>query len=212
MKKFLVAAAAMLAQVLSVAGSTGGTAPVSPSVMATDMCVVDAAGRGTLETTFGPLEYRKGDFLVIPKGIAHRFELGAGRHYYWMYESFAGDPEKADSPTTGRFITHSESDYRYPRSLDTRNEAGRFEIVSKVGAVYTRRVHPTHPFDVVGWRGDYLPYRFAVEDVRPLTADRSHVPPSGHTGPTCRETTNWFGRCRYVVIPRPCSSCSMAFE
>jgi homogentisate 1,2-dioxygenase len=33
----------------------------------------------------------------------------------------------------------------------------------------------------VGWRGDYLPYRFAVEDVRPLTADRSHVPPSGHT-------------------------------
>jgi homogentisate 1,2-dioxygenase len=33
----------------------------------------------------------------------------------------------------------------------------------------------------VGWRGDYLPYKFAVEDVRPLTADRSHVPPSGHT-------------------------------
>src|SRR5437762_542055 len=32
-----------------------------------------------------------------------------------------------------------------------------------------------------GWRGDYLPYRFAVEDVRPLVADRSHVPPSGHT-------------------------------
>jgi homogentisate 1,2-dioxygenase len=42
-------------------------------------------------------------------------------------------------------------------------------------------VHPTHPFDVVGWRGDYMPYRFAVEDVRPLVADRSHVPPSGHT-------------------------------
>jgi hypothetical protein len=79
------------------------------------------AGAGTLETTFGPIEYRKGDFLVIPKGIAHRFELGAGRHYYWMYESFAGDPEKAESPTTGRFITHSESDYRYPRSLDTRD-------------------------------------------------------------------------------------------
>jgi homogentisate 1,2-dioxygenase len=42
-------------------------------------------------------------------------------------------------------------------------------------------VHPTHPFDVIGWRGDYLPYKFAVEDVRPLVADRSHVPPSGHT-------------------------------
>jgi homogentisate 1,2-dioxygenase len=138
-------------------------------------------GGGVLETMFGPIEYRRGDFLVVPKGVMHRFDLAAGRQYYWMYESFAGDPEKSESPTTGRFIPHSQSDYRYPRSLDTRNEPGRFEVVSKVGEVYTRRVHPTHPFDVVGWRGDYLPYRFAVEDVRPLVADRSHVPPSGHT-------------------------------
>jgi homogentisate 1,2-dioxygenase len=138
-------------------------------------------GRGTLETTFGPIEYRRGDFLVVPKGVTHRFELGAGPQHYWMYEAFTGDPEKCEAPTTGRFLTHSESDYRFPRSLDTRNEAGRFEIVSKVDAVYTRRVHPTHPFDVVGWRGEYLPYRFAVEDVRPLVADRSHVPPSGHS-------------------------------
>jgi homogentisate 1,2-dioxygenase len=138
-------------------------------------------GQGTLETLFGPVEYRRGDFLIVPKGITHRFELGAGPHYYWMYETFGGDPEKAESPTTGRFLTHSESDYKYPRTLSTVNESGRFEIVSKTDATYVRRVHPTHPFDVVGWRGDYLPYRFAVEDVRPLTADRSHVPPSGHT-------------------------------
>lgn len=138
-------------------------------------------GEGTLETTFGPIEYRQGDFLIVPKGLTHRFELGPGPQYYWMYESFAGDPEKSEAPTTGRFIPHSASDYRFPRSLETRNEPGRFEIVSKVDQVYTRRVHPTHPFDVVGWRGDYLPYRFAVEDVRPLLADRSHVPPSGHT-------------------------------
>ena len=138
-------------------------------------------GRGTLETTFGPIEYGKGDFLIVPKGVTHRFELGAGPQYYWMYESFAGDPEKSEAPTTGHFITHSRSDYRFPRSLDTRNESGRFEIVSKIDGLYARRVHPTHPFDVIGWRGDYLPYKLAVEDVRPLTADRSHVPPSGHT-------------------------------
>jgi homogentisate 1,2-dioxygenase len=138
-------------------------------------------GGGTLETTFGPLAYGRGDFLVIPKGITHRFDPADGPQYYWVYEAFAGDPEKAESPTTGRFLTHSASDYRYPRSLETRNERGRFTIVSKVESHYTRRVHPTHPFDVVGWRGDYLPYRLAVEDVRPLVADRSHVPPSGHT-------------------------------
>jgi hypothetical protein len=124
-------------------------------------------GRGTLETTFGPIEYRPGDFLIIPKGVTHRFEPAAGPQYFWMYESFAGDPEKSESPTTGRFLTHSASDYRFPRSLDTRNESGRFEIVSKLDELYARRVHPTHPFDVIGWRGEYLPYKFAVEDVRP---------------------------------------------
>lgn len=139
------------------------------------------AGGGTLETTFGPMAYGQGDFLIIPKGITHRFDPAPGPQYYWMYESFAGDPEKAESPSTGQFITHSRSDYRYPKSLQTMNEAGRFEIVSKTDGVYTRRVHVTHPFDVVGWRGTYLPYKFAVEDVRPLVADRSHVPPSGHT-------------------------------
>ena len=138
-------------------------------------------GGGTLETLFGPIGYGRGDFLIVPKGIPHRFACAPGPQYYWVYESFAGDPEKSEAPTTGHFITHSRSDYRFPRTLDTRNEAGRFEVVSKVGSVYTQRMHPTHPFDVVGWRGDYLPYRFAVEDVRPLTADRSHVPPSAHT-------------------------------
>ena len=55
-------------------------------------------GGGTLETTFGPIEYRKGDFLIVPKGITHRFALRPGPQYYWMYESFAGDPEKGESP------------------------------------------------------------------------------------------------------------------
>jgi homogentisate 1,2-dioxygenase len=138
-------------------------------------------GAGTLETTFGPIAYGKGDFLIIPKGVVHRFDPAPGPQYYWMYESFTADPGKSEAPTTGRFLTHSESDYKFPRSLQTFNESGRFEVVSKVDATYTRRVHPTHPFDVIGWRGDYLPYKFAVEDVRPLVADRSHVPPSGHT-------------------------------
>jgi homogentisate 1,2-dioxygenase len=138
-------------------------------------------GGGTIETTFGPIGYGRGDFVVIPKGITHRFEPAPGPQYYWMYESFAGDPEKSEAPTTGHFLPYSRSDFKFPRTLTTVNERGRFEIVSKVETSYTRRVHPTHPFDVVGWRGEYLPYKLAVADVRPLVADRSHVPPSGHT-------------------------------
>ena len=98
--------------------------------------------------------------LEPPRPRKRLFVLGASETF-GLYEDREGD---------------------YPARLRALlTEAGRFEVVSKTDGVYTRRVHPTHPFDVVGWRGDYLPYRLAVEDVRPLVADRSHVPPSGHT-------------------------------
>ena len=45
-------------------------------------------------------------------------------------------------------------------------------MISKTGTVYMRRVNPTHPLDVVGGRGDYLPYRFAVEDGASDRGDR----------------------------------------
>src|SRR5207244_13072682 len=94
-------------------------------------------GGRTLETMFGPIEFRKGDFLIVPKGIAHRFELQPGPQSYWGYESFAGDPEKSEAPTTGQFIAHSRSDYKFPRTRGTRHEAGRVGIVSKGARAYS---------------------------------------------------------------------------
>ena len=44
MMRHILAAALMAAQPFPGGGSTGGTAPVSPSVLATSMCVVDASG------------------------------------------------------------------------------------------------------------------------------------------------------------------------
>lgn len=60
----MLAAAVVLAQPL--AGSSGGTGPVSPSVLATDMCVVDAAGNGTLE------------LLILWRGTPGWFRKNAG--------------------------------------------------------------------------------------------------------------------------------------
>ena len=62
MRKTL-AAAVVLAQLGS--GSSGGTGPVSPSVMATDMCLMSEPGKGTLELLVlwrgGPGWWRKGN-------------------------------------------------------------------------------------------------------------------------------------------------------
>ena len=61
-----VLAALFFAQPFGLGGSTGGTAPVSPSVLATEMCIVDGAGRGTLE------------LLVLWRGSPGWFMKGGG--------------------------------------------------------------------------------------------------------------------------------------
>ena len=40
-----------------------------------DEVVYVAKGEGTLETQFGDLPYREGDYLVIHRGIMHRYKL-----------------------------------------------------------------------------------------------------------------------------------------
>jgi hypothetical protein len=49
MMRHMLAAALMAAQPFPGGGSNSGTAPVSPSVMATELALTDAAGRGTLQ-------------------------------------------------------------------------------------------------------------------------------------------------------------------
>lgn len=59
-------AAVVFAQIFPGAGSTGGTGPVSPSVLATQMSVVDVAGQGTLQ------------LLVLWRGSPGWFRKSAG--------------------------------------------------------------------------------------------------------------------------------------
>ena len=66
MRRQILAAALMVAQPVPGGGSNSGTAPVSPSVMATQMGSVDAGGRGTLQ------------LLVLWRGSPAWFLKGGG--------------------------------------------------------------------------------------------------------------------------------------
>ena len=43
-----------------------------------DELVFVSEGDGVLETQLGDLAFKSGDYLVIPRGILHRYRLGAG--------------------------------------------------------------------------------------------------------------------------------------
>lgn len=141
-------------------------------------------GTGVLESQFGDLRYRPGDYLVIPTGVMWRLLPDEGSEQrHLVIESYGHvTPPKRYLNNYGQFLEHSpycERDMRPPDSLITHDEKGEFEVRVKARGVINRFIYDHHPLDVVGWDGHLWPYAFNIEDFEPITG-RIHQPPPVH--------------------------------
>lgn len=141
-------------------------------------------GTGVLESQFGRLSYRPGDYLVIPTGVMWRIVPDEGvEQRFLVIESFGHiEPPKRYLNRYGQFLEHSpfcERDIRPPEELKTYDEKGEFEVHVKARQRVTRFVYDHHPCDVVGWDGHLWPFAFNIEDFEPITG-RVHQPPPVH--------------------------------
>jgi homogentisate 1,2-dioxygenase len=141
-------------------------------------------GRGTLESQFGVLRYRPGDYIVLPTGVIWRLMPDAGAEQRLLVIEAFGHvaPPKRYLNNYGQFLEHSpycERDIRPPEEAAPHDEAGEFELRVKARNTITRFVYPHHPLDVVGWDGHLWPFIFNIEDFEPITG-RVHQPPPVH--------------------------------
>jgi homogentisate 1,2-dioxygenase len=144
-----------------------------------DVCYFVHAGDGTLETEYGPLAYRPGDFLVLPRATTHRIAADTPTRLL-VVEAREGMISLPDRGLLGRHALFDPAIVDVPEP-QPRHEPGEHMVrIARAGSV-TTVTYPFHPFDVVGWKGDLAPFRLHVEDFRPVTSARYHVPPSAHT-------------------------------
>jgi homogentisate 1,2-dioxygenase len=141
-------------------------------------------GTGMLETQFGNLRYRPGDYLVLATGAMWRLMPDEGVDQRMLVVESYGhvEPPKRYLNRYGQFLEHSpycERDLRPPAELVTYDESGEFELRVKARGVITRFIYDHHPLDVVGWDGHLWPYAFNIEDFEPITG-RIHQPPPVH--------------------------------
>ena len=141
-------------------------------------------GTGVLESQFGLLRYRPGDYLVIPTGVIWRLLPDPDVDQRMLVvESFGHvTPPKRYINNYGQFLENSpycERDIRPPDELVTHDEAGEFEVRIKARGQTTSFVYDHHPLDVVGWDGHLWPFAFNIEDFEPITG-RVHQPPPVH--------------------------------
>jgi homogentisate 1,2-dioxygenase len=152
-----------------------------------DECVYVESGSGTVETVFGVLSYRSGDYVIIPRATTHRWVPSGASRLYAIEASSHIAPPKRYLSRFGQFLEHApycERDLVGPGEPHL-VEGENVEVLVKhrgngpSGIVGTRLTYATHPFDVVGWDGCLYPYTFNVEDFMPITG-KVHQPPPVH--------------------------------
>ncbi|MDF1502026.1 homogentisate 1,2-dioxygenase [Roseisolibacter sp. H3M3-2] len=149
-----------------------------------DEVVYVAKGQGTLETQFGDLPYRAGDYVVIHRGIMHRWKLDLAHEQKFLVMESRGHVRwpKRYRNEFGQLLEgapYSERDIRRPTDLRTHDEMGDFPILIKQFDALNEYVLDHHPFDVVGWDGYFYPWIFNIHDFEPIVG-RVHQPPPVH--------------------------------
>jgi homogentisate 1,2-dioxygenase len=139
-------------------------------------------GAGTLKSQFGRLDFRPGDYIVIPFGTTWQMQINDEARFFTIENPSQIEPPKRYRNAYGQLLEHApycERDIRVPSDLETHTERGQFEVRVKVRDRISRHVLDYHPFDVVGWDGYLYPWIFNIEDFEPITG-RVHQPPPVH--------------------------------
>lgn len=140
-------------------------------------------GSGKLRTFLGNLDFKYGDYLLIPRGIIYQIDFDTDDNRLFIVESYHPiyTPKRYRN-WFGQLLEHSpfcERDIRKPEELETYNEKGDFLMKIKKQDEIIEMVYATHPFDVVGYDGYNFPYAFSIYDFEPITG-RIHQPPPVH--------------------------------
>jgi len=140
-------------------------------------------GAGHFYCDFGHLEYRDGDYLVIPRGTAWRIEPSAPSHFL-LVENTDGAYQLPDKGLLGgqaifdpAVLDHPHIDAAFKAQQDENTWQIRIKRRNQISTV----TYPYNPLDAVGWHGDNTVVRVNWRDIRPLMSHRYHLPPSVHT-------------------------------
>jgi len=154
-----------------------------------DECIYLESGTATVETVFGTLQARAGDYVLLPRATTHRW-LPTGDEPVRAYCIEANShiaPAHRYLSRFGQLLEHApfcERDLHGPGE-PPQHDGTDVEVYIKhrssgpSGLAGSVHVVPTHPFDVIGWDGCLYPYTFNVEDFMPITG-KVHQPPPAH--------------------------------
>lgn len=140
-------------------------------------------GSGRLISQFGVIEFRQGDYVVIPRTVIYKLEFNEGPLRLLIIESASPvETVKRYRNRLGQLLEHSpycERDIRPPQALITDSSRGEFMVKIKKQGHLHQYLYDYSPLDIAGWDGFLWPYAFSIHEFEPITG-RIHQPPPVH--------------------------------
>jgi homogentisate 1,2-dioxygenase len=140
-------------------------------------------GSGRLISPLGVVDFKKGDYVVIPRTIIYKLEFDEGPLRLLITESASPiETPKRYRNALGQLEEHApycERDIRPPHKLITETSKGNYIVKIKKQGFLHEYLYEHSPLDLVGWDGFLWPYAFSIHDFEPITG-RIHQPPPVH--------------------------------
>lgn len=172
-----------------------------------DLLCFTHTGTGRVDTEFGPLSYRPGDWVYLPKGCTWRQIPDA--ETTWLMIQAVDEFRVPPAGVLGRHFPFDPNQATVPEPAPCEDGDGprgddgyRVVLVHDPidGVATTTLCYQHHPLDVAGWQGDNFPFVFNIADYTVLTSETMHLP----------ATVNLFMQATGVYVmnflPRPAES------
>lgn len=135
-------------------------------------------GAGHVETDFGRLDYEAGHYLVIPRGTV--FRLVPTGPTSVLVIATTGEVTVPDRGIVGQHALFDPGVVDVPEPGPVERPDDTWQLKVQRRGRITTVTYPHHPITTVGWKGELTVWRLHVDDIRPMTSERYHLPPTAH--------------------------------
>jgi homogentisate 1,2-dioxygenase len=166
-----------------------------------EMLVVAEKNRVRFLTELGIIEIGSGEICVIPRGLKFRVELPDGSARGYICENYGAQFRLPDLGPIGANGLANARDFETPVAWFEDAE-GDFTLTAKFGGNLWSCAIEHSPMDVVGWHGNYAPYKYDLRRFNTIgSISFDHPDPSIFTVLTSPSGDAGIANCDFVIFP-----------
>ncbi|MDB5038212.1 MAG: hypothetical protein JWQ35_1740 [Bacteriovoracaceae bacterium] len=133
-------------------------------------------GEATLESPFGSLEVKPGDYVSVPKGVTYRWDTKGV--YFLRIETFKSRFKKPETGILGQQALYHEEGIQTPK-FKTKIKTEKTSRVRVQKDLKLTDITYDHDIrNISGWMGTFYPFVLPVNRIAPVMSPIAHIPPS----------------------------------